>query len=280
MIGVSLFDCRLSVAEEPGINPSLLLCVVGCDQACVFCNARFNEPDSSLAPLTPESFPTYLDMASGVGARTVQITGGEPCLSAVQLLPLLAGSRSIPVVVNTSFLCPSKKSVELLKAADEVVGSVKFGNDDCARRLANLPDYCATVWDRVRDLAACGNRLVLRHLLMPGHVECCWASVAGRLARDVPWVPVSLLTGFVPPASAPAAPELLRCLSLSEVDRAVEIALEHGLKLTVSGSGLQIDSGLAPLPAETVELVIDPDGKICFHGFSPSCNKLVEDLIE
>src|ERR1700744_5141460 len=73
----------------------------------------------------------------------------------------------------------------------------KFGNDDCARRLARVPDYLRVVQENLL-WAEAHSCLIVRHLLMPGHVECCWRPVAEWLAAHLPGVKVNLRSGFWP----------------------------------------------------------------------------------
>jgi putative pyruvate formate lyase activating enzyme len=73
--------------------------------------------------------------------------------------------------------------------------------------------------------------LIVRHLLMPGHVECCWRPVAEWLASELPGVKVNLRSGFWPAWQAARHPELRRTTSDAETERALALAHELGLNL-------------------------------------------------
>ncbi|PYJ00161.1 MAG: pyruvate formate lyase-activating protein, partial [Verrucomicrobia bacterium] len=73
--------------------------------------------------------------------------------------------------------------------------------------------------------------LIVRHLLMPGHLDCCWRPVAEWLAAELPGVKVSLRSGFWPGWHSARHPELRRINSSLENDQAWKIARDFGLNL-------------------------------------------------
>ena len=93
-----------------------------------------------------------------------------------------------------------------------------------------MPDYVATVrenllWANER------SELIVRHLLMPGHVDCCWRPVAEWLANELPGVKGNLRSGFWPAWEARRHLELRATVSSPESRRAWEIAREADLNL-------------------------------------------------
>jgi putative pyruvate formate lyase activating enzyme len=73
--------------------------------------------------------------------------------------------------------------------------------------------------------------LIVRHLLMPGHIECCWRPVAEWLADNLPGVKVNLRSGFWPAWHAAQHVELCGTVSRSEGAAAGQIA--HGCRLNL-----------------------------------------------
>jgi putative pyruvate formate lyase activating enzyme len=70
--------------------------------------------------------------------------------------------------------------------------------------------------------------VVVRHLLMPGHFDCCTEPVLAWLAAR-PDLRVSLLTQYVPPAHARGP--LARPLDPGDAARAAALAGSLGLRL-------------------------------------------------
>jgi putative pyruvate formate lyase activating enzyme len=113
---------------------------------------------------------------------------------------------------------------------DVWVADFKFGNEACAQRLARVADYLRTVRENLL-WGARHSELIVRHLLMPGHGDCCWRPVARWLAAELPGVKVSLRLAFWPAWRAARHPELRAANSLRESERACEMARECGLNL-------------------------------------------------
>ena len=65
------------------------------------------------------------------------------------------------------------------------------------------------------------KRIIVRHLLMPGHLECCTIPILQWLAA-YPQLTVSLLTQYIAPAHAKG--ELAATLLPAEIGRALQLA--------------------------------------------------------
>jgi putative pyruvate formate lyase activating enzyme len=113
---------------------------------------------------------------------------------------------------------------------DVWLADFKFGNDGCARRLARIDPYRRVVEENLL-WANEHAELIVRHLLMPGHVECCWAPIAEWLASELPGVKVSLRSGFWPAWRGGRHAELRRSLVTAECARACELAEGFGVNL-------------------------------------------------
>src|SRR5262245_10575188 len=96
----------------------------------------------------------------------------------------------------------------------------KFGNDECARRLARVENYVNIVRENLLWTRDHSERIV-RHLLMPGHIDCCWSRVAVWLAVEMPGVKVNLRSGFWPAWHAKKHAELHGVVSDEENRRAL-----------------------------------------------------------
>ena len=61
----------------------------------------------------------------------------------------------------------------------------KYGNDKCAKRLSAAPYYVEVV---VRNLviAVDNGDMIIRHLVLPGHVQCCSKPVMRLIASRLP----------------------------------------------------------------------------------------------
>ncbi len=165
------------------------------------------------------------------GAATVQFLGGEPTIHLPAILELVAALPAKARLVWKTNAHGSSQARELLNGIFDVwVADFKFGNLGCAHRLAGISEYLPVVkknlvWARQH------GELIVRHLLMPGHLECCWRPIAEWLAGTLPGVKVSLRAGFWPAWHSARHPELRLTVGLAECDAAFGIARELDLHL-------------------------------------------------
>lgn len=219
-------------AEERPLVPSLLVYLSGCDLRCDFCISEMPAFDSRRGvPLTADWLDAALDWGCRQGARTLQWIGGEPTIHAAAILQALAGCRPRLPIVWKSNLHGTPETWRLLDSVvDWYVADFKFGNDACARRMAGVERYLEIVTRNLLDVAQRG-RLLVRHLLLPGHRECCLQPILAWLARWLPRVPLSIRTGYLPRWRAGRHPELARPLLPHEGPQAWQLAIDYGLQL-------------------------------------------------
>ncbi len=223
---------QIEMGEELELIPTFAVALSGCDLRCAFCIAGARSWDPGAGEAIPAAaLARRATAALAAGARTVTILGGEPTVHVPFLLALVAALPDDAKLVLKTNGYGSAVSRQLLQGLFNVwCIDCKFGNDACAARLANAPHYCAVVRENV-VWAALHADLIVRHLAMPGHLECCWQPIAAWLGKHVPGVKVSLGTGFWPGWQAHRHQELNRPLSVGEAGRARAIAIQSGLDL-------------------------------------------------
>jgi len=263
-----VFSAQVEVSDELELIPTFAIALSGCDLRCDFCitgkeswNPRAGESFSAA------EIATRATAALANGARTVMILGGEPTVYLPAALEIVAALPDDARLIWKTNAHGSAQARALLDGLFDVwLADYKFGNDACAERLARVPNYTRVVQENLRwmfrsSVAADVRRLsskseirnpkpvlirassrrllqgkrhselIVRHLLMPGHVDCCWAPVAAWLAEQLPGVKVNLRAGFWPAWQATRHPDLRHTVTVDESERAWEIARECGLNL-------------------------------------------------
>lgn len=217
-------------AEELPLTPSLLVYLSGCDLRCDFCISESNAFDPGRGvPLTAAWLEGVMAWGVEQGARTLQWIGGEPTIHAPAILEVLARCpQRLPVVWKSDFY-GTQETWELLDGVVDIyVADFKFGNDACAQRIAGVERYMEIVTRNLEDAARRGQ-LVVRHLLLPEHDECCLRPILAWLRQRMPHVPLSIRAGYLPRWRAARHPELARPLGRGDGQRAVELAADYGL---------------------------------------------------
>ena len=163
----------------------------------------------------------------------MQWVGGEPTIHLPAILEAMAGCEKLPPVVWKSDFHGTPEAFALLEGLVAVyVADFKFGNDDFARRICGISNYVETIGRNLQIAAGHGN-LIVRHLLLPGHFDCCYRPVVEWMRHHLPEAKFSIRDGYLPKWRAGRDPELGRTLDARVGPRAREFAISQGLRVVV-----------------------------------------------
>ncbi len=225
------FKRHISYAEEVELLPSYMVYFAGCNFRCRFCvqGPTCFSPRAGVL-FEPEASARDFQGVIDRGARTINLLGGEPSLHLHTILELAAAAEHpLPLVLNTNMYM-SPEVIDLLDGVIALyIADFKFGSDRCAQEIAGIDRYTEVV---TRNLIAASKRadLIVRHLLMPGHVDCCLRPVAEWLHAHLPGVRFTLMTGYVPAwQAAGSRGDLARTLTETERREAQQILSELSL---------------------------------------------------
>ncbi|MCB9858780.1 MAG: radical SAM protein [Phycisphaerales bacterium] len=228
----------MSLTEEPEVRPAVRVYLGGCNFRCRFCDtapACFEA--TSGQRVDPKVLAGELAAAVESGAKSISVLGGEPTIHLHTLLELAeASARHLPLAINTNLYM----TAEVIDLLDGVVSlylaDFKFGNDACARRLASVPHYFEAV---TRNLLRIDGKtpMIVRHLLMPGHMACCFRPVVDWLSCHLPGARFQLYTGFVPCYRAKDDPTISRLNSRREIQEAVDYLKGKNLNWDAGSDG-------------------------------------------
>jgi putative pyruvate formate lyase activating enzyme len=246
-----LYKSYLSGNEEPELLPALRLFFGGCNLRCSFCDEAPEAFDATCGDqVRVKKLAQELTGAVQRGIRTISVLGGEPSLHVHTLLELAAHAPGhLPLALNTN-LYMSPVVLELLDGVvDWYLADFKFGNDACAQRIADVSRYSTIVRRNLLD-AASRTHVIVRHVLLPGHLGCCLRPIVDWCATNLPGQRFELYTGYVPCNMSDT--ELGRFNTLAEVTEAVRYVREAGLQP-------------AP-PAGKANLPVQPRSMLAGHG--------------
>ena len=226
------FLAQTEVTDELELIPTFAVALSGCDLRCDFCitGAESWNPRAGQNFSAPE-MAAKAKAAIANGAKTVMILGGEPTIhlpAALEFVSHLPNDAKLVWKTNAHGLAQAHALLDGM--FDVWLADYKFGNDDCARRLARVSDYTSLVRQNLL-WANEHSELIVRHLLMPGHLDCCWRPVAEWLAENLPGVKVNLRSGFWPAWKSARHAELRGTVPDDEARRAWQIAEDLGLDL-------------------------------------------------
>ena len=230
--GARVYRHRVELGEEEELIPSHVFYLSGCDLRCDFCIAGEDAFDVRRgAWLDGGLLQRAIADGKRQGARNIQWLGGEPTVHLPAILAAMTDCSDLPPVIWKSNFHMTPLVFDLLDGIVTLyVADFKFGNDSCARRLARVDNYLAIVTRNLR-LASIRTGLMVRHLLMPGHLECCTLAIIDWVAENLPEVKFSLRYGYLPAYRAHQHPELGQYVAPRDAEIASQQAQRAGLML-------------------------------------------------
>lgn len=199
------------LGEERALVPSYAVWLAGCSFLCTFCSDAhalrpplpgLALPAEALAEAIAADLRAYRERRPERPLANLNFVGGEPSISLPYLvdlaLALLERDASLPpLLLNTNAFMTVGALEAAIDAFDVFVADLKFGSDSCAAACGAALPYDRVVRRNLRRLAESGRELWVRHLLMPGHIDCCTAP-ALELLRTLPGdVRINVMPAFV-----------------------------------------------------------------------------------
>lgn len=216
--------------EESPLNPSHQVYFAGCNLRCAFCTVgEWNLEPEAARPLDRQGLLAVIERRRQQGARTLNLLGGEPAVSAHGIVDLLAGvDVRTTVVWNSNMYYGDQVARALEGLVDIYLADLKCGDPACSERLLGARDYLDVVRANILQAREVGD-VIVRHVLLPGHLDCCLRPTLEWIARQAPDLKVSLRGDYAPPAHDSAAPSTY----LGPGDRGLALRMAGDLGLQV-----------------------------------------------
>ncbi len=221
------------MGEEPELVPSLTVFFSGCTLDCAFCqNWDISRHPEDGAPMPPRRLASKIDGFTGEkhGPINLNWVGGDPTPAIPLILEVMALLETpVPQVFNSNMYL-SAEGMELLDGViDLYLADMKFGSDECARRLCGVERYTEVVVGN-HVAAAQGADLLVRHLILPEHLECCTYPVIQTLEERIGHdrVRLNIMDQYRPAHRASEHPDIDRHLSVGDLGKAVRYAERLG----------------------------------------------------
>jgi len=215
--------------EEPELVPSHTIFFTGCNFSCVYCqNWEISTAPQSGISILPKELAGIITMRRAYGSRNVNFVTPTPHTHII--LKILNGlAVNIPVVWNSNMYYSEEIARLLEGVVDVYLGDFRYGNDECAKKYSNAPRYLSVV-TRNFKLAYASGEILLRQLVLPGHLECCTRPIVEWTKENIPKVRFNLMFQYRPDYRAYEYPEISRGLTPDEIRRALQIVKESGLE--------------------------------------------------
>jgi putative pyruvate formate lyase activating enzyme len=207
----------LHIGEESVLVPSHTIFFSGCTFHCVFCQNWDISQVSSGSYTPPLRLAEIIHKRKNQGSRNVNWVGGDPTPNLLYILETLKECNdNISVVWNSNMYCSTETMCLLDGIVDVYLTDFKYGNDKCAKRLSLVDNYMKIV-KRNHKKAYDNGELIIRHLVMPNHVECCSKPVMDFISKNLSDAVVNIMGQYRPEYHAIEFEDISRRVSIDEV---------------------------------------------------------------
>lgn len=226
----------LHAGEESVLVPSGTIFFTSCNFGpCVFCqNADISSDPSNGSIVAPILLSKIVDSLKREGARNVNWVGGSPTPNLHNILDSMKYTKTdICQLWNSNFYMSNESTELLLDVIDFWLPDMKWFEDKCADKYSRVSNYWSVI-SRNHQTTYCrgGGEMIVRHLLMPGHVECCTKPILEWISDTIPKALVNVMGQYRPcylVSSSKDYADINRRLSSEEIEEAKKYADELGL---------------------------------------------------
>ena len=227
----------LHFGEEPplvGHGGSGTIFFSSCTFRCVFCqNWDISQDPSSGAPVSASQLAIVMKSLRNDGALNINFVGGEPTPNLHTIVEAMNQlDVNVPMLWNSNMYCSEPAMRILADLIDIWLPDFKYGNDKCAIRLSKVPRYFEVV-SRNHEFAHSSGDMIIRHLVMPNHIECCTKPVMRWISEHCQRALVNIMGQYHPDHKVPhersTYPDIMRRPTADEMTTAYDFAQSLGL---------------------------------------------------
>jgi len=223
----------LHMGEESPLVPSGTIFFSGCPFKCVYCqNYDISQHPNLGEEVTPKLLARIADGLATDGARNINYVGGDPIPNTHIILESLKyQTKNVPQLWNSDLYNSTESLLLLLDIIDIWLPDFKYGNSRCALRLSKIPNYFEVISRNHKMIADFGGETIIRHLVLPSHIECCSIPVLKWISKNFPNALVNIMKQYRPMYKAfdEQYSEIQRHPSKDEMNKVYDFADEVGL---------------------------------------------------
>ena len=209
--------------------PSGTIFFGGCPFKCVFCQNYDISQNFSGRTMSDFEISQIAEKLYHIGARNINWVGGDP----IPHIPKIVGAMrfleiEIPMVFNSNMYMTEKTLRLLSYTQDLFLTDFKYGNDRCAKRYSGIDNYTEIV-KRNHIIAERYADLLIRHLVLPNHLECCTRKIFEWISDNLKNYRINIMNQYTPYYRAIEYTEISRKISDEEFEEALKIAKDVGI---------------------------------------------------
>lgn len=217
----------LHMGEEAPLIPSGTIFFQGCNFGCVFCQnydisqswKGKRELEDIAQKVDVKSLAAIAEKLAERGAININYVGGDPIPNIHTIMGSLKfQTTNITQLWNSNFYLTDKALSLIIDLIDFWLPDFKYGNNICGKKYSGIDSYFDFVsrnHKRVHDEGS--GEIIIRHLVMPGHIECCSKPILDYIAQELPNAVVNIMSQYRPQWKSFEYPEINRRPSSQEM---------------------------------------------------------------
>ena len=185
--------------EEAPLIPSGTIFFTGCTFSCVFCqnyDISTNPQEGSL--IDPKKLAAYANsLARDEKAKNINYV--SPLAHTYGIVSSMKYQNvNVAQLWNSNHYCSLDTMKIISDLFDIWLPDFKYGNDDCALRLSNAKNYWKIITRNHKIIYESKGEIIIRHLVMPNHLECCTKPILEWISKNIPNVLVNIMAQYHP----------------------------------------------------------------------------------
>jgi len=230
----SYFHHRGEELPLRGVNGSGTIFFSSCNMRCCFCqNGDISTDKLNGIPVTPRLLALMMLQLRLEGVHNINLVGGEPTIHLHTIVEAISqldfinyskeeflyilnaysdfygykfdfknaqykGEFNVPILWNSNFFMSDKAMKILREIIDIWLPDFKFGSNTCAIKLSRTPWYFETVSKNHKLIYDWNEDFIIRHLIMPNHVDCCSKTILKWIKENIPNSLVNIMYQYHP----------------------------------------------------------------------------------
>jgi len=220
------------IAEEPIINPAIVVNLGGCSMRCCYCIDSYLWNVSDLEKMEPESFWNKIDMFDKryKPINTLQFANPTESISGIiHVLREAPDNFKKPIVFNAHLYGSAAFYEIATRIADVWLVDLRYGNDICAKNLSGIDKYMDAALAGLEILAESGTKVIVRILVLPGHVACCHSPAIEIFSKYKSAFDLAILNQYIPENENKLSAGLKRRPTGDELQAVKSLANKEGI---------------------------------------------------
>lgn len=193
--------------EESVLVPSGTIFFQGCNFGCVFCQnydiSQAWKGKRDISEVAREANPQELadtaERLANKGALNINYVGGDPIPNLHTIIASLQyQSSNICQLWNSNFFLSEEGLSLIIDFMDFWLPDFKFSTE-CVYKYSGVQNYFEIITRNLKRIHDEGSgEIIIRHLVMPNHVECCSKPILDFVANEVPKCAVNIMGQYRP----------------------------------------------------------------------------------